>query len=371
MAGPAVSVSDVRRIAGMRAPWCVTIYGDAAAWLRGDHPDAAAESQIRLAIEALIDARAPADAVAAIRGLLSTAASRSRLESIPFDRRVRAVAIFATPVTCEMFPLDIAPPFQVSASDRFVVGPLLAAALALDPPVFVLAASENALRLIDVTAHPATTLDVPGLPLNLASTVDLDLTHDRETLAHLRTSEDPKERLREYARAIVRVVEPVVRHAGAMLVIGAAEPLASIIHADAILHIGPTRILAPWSLHGNPDGLSADQLADLAAALIGAERERAREARIARLDGTEPELALRDVAAIEAALRAHDVDTLFVEMEGRSSRGGRLPEDPFEGRGEELVHAALGSGAAIVPLRAGDRDRVGHARAILRHRMQA
>lgn len=56
------SVAALRRIADAHAPWCVTVYGTADAWLRSSHPTEAAHAQIH----------APPSAPFAMRTLLPT-----------------------------------------------------------------------------------------------------------------------------------------------------------------------------------------------------------------------------------------------------------------------------------------------------------
>lgn len=353
---------DVRRLADVRAPWCVTIYGDADSWMRGNHSTGAAEAQIRAAAHLLEAAGAPNEILEAIRDQLSQASAPSGAGRV--DPRARAVGIFVTESGAEMFSLASSPASCVVLADRFLVGPLLEGALALLPPVFVLAVSENEVRLVDVSAHPAQMVDVPGLPHDLKGTIALDLTGDRDTLAHLRNSEDPKGRLREFARAIDHAVEPVLRHAGAVLVIAAAEPLASIYRLTS-----SHGLVASSAIVGNHDGDSIVELADLAAPVIERHRRETLEAQLTRFAELPTRgLVLTELDEIADAARDGAVDTLLIDMDRRipmpRAAFGRLISID---RTDEIVRDALSSNATIVPVQPSDLPTPDPVAAVLRY----
>lgn len=352
---------EVRRIADARAPWCVTVYGDAGAWLRGNHPTEHARTQIRDALRALADAGAPASTIDAIRNQLERLASDTA-DRVGLDARIRSVGIFATPGECESIPLVTSPASWVGVGDRFLIAPLVDGMLAVQPPVFVLAASENSIRLVDVTAHPARVVDVPGVPETLRTTVRLDLTGDRDTLAHLRTSEDPKERLREYSRAIHQAIGPIRHEAGALLLIAAAEPLSSILR-DTL----PNAASLAGMLPGNHDDDAPDRLAELADSRVGEVRTRRRESQLDRLTEASPSLVLYELDAIEKASRAGAIDTLFLDTDWRAPAADAPPTGGLPDRHDELVRHALAEDATIVPVHPVPPDGVGPAAALLRY----
>lgn len=355
---------DVRRLAEVRAAWCVTIYGSGESWLRGNHATGDAEAQIRAAVDALHAAGAHRTVVDAIRDRLSAIAAQRANETDEIDRRTRSVGIFATEDAAEVFALSTDAEPWVGAADRFLVGPLLEAALALLPPFFALAVSENSVRLVDLSAHPVGFVEVPGMPHDLPSTISLDLTGDRDTLAHLRNSEDPKGRLREYSRAIDRVLDPVLLRAGAVLVIAAAEPLASIYRATSSY-----RLLAGGGIPGNHDDDSAEELARLAEPVMAGHRRGLVEAQLVRLtELPDRDRVSTDLDAIAAATREGAVDTLLVDL------GHRIPVrgEAFDGlttldRVDEIVRDALATDAAVVPVSRDDLPAHGPIAAVLRY----
>lgn len=356
------SMPTVRRLAEARAPWCVTLYADADAWLHGSHATGAARGQIRDAVHVLTEAGAPAEVAEAVRSRLTQSAAPSA-DRAPADHRIRSVGVFATPDQSELHALTTTPAAWVGVDDRFLIAPLLEGVLSSLPPVFVLAASENRVRLVAATDHPARVVDVPGLPRDLRSELRLDLTGDRDTLAHLRTSEDPKERLSEYAHAIHRSVEPVRRAARALLLVAAAEPLSGILQATA-----PDPRLVLGALPGNHDDDTPDALADVADPRVQEQRLHARTLQVARLSTASPELVLNDLDAIEDAARAGAIDTLFIDTDWRARAPGEgSPASREHDRGDALVRHALASDSTVVPVPADGMEYPGPAAALLRY----
>jgi hypothetical protein len=342
----------------------VTIYGDVDSWLRGGQASEMAEGQIRLALDRLRIGDAPGGIIEAVHGHLDNLLARSPSASGGIDRRIRSVGIFATESGAETFLLTTSPSPWVGVADRFLVGPLLAGVLALSPAAFVLAISELQVRLVDATGFPIEMIEVQGLPHDLANTIALDLTGDRNTLAHLRISEDQKGRLREFAREVDRVIEPVLRRAGAALVIAAAEPLASIYRSatDCELVLSPVIV-------GNHDADSIQALADFAAPVIELYRRQELDAQLTRLaELPDRSLVLADLDDIADATRIGAVDTLFVDTDVRVP----VPGEAFEGlttidRVDDIIRDALSHDTMIVPVHPGDLSTPGPAAAILRY----
>lgn len=356
------TIDLARELAQVRARYCVTVYGPLEHWMgedRTDQPNAvtvAVEHQLRTA-------GAPDTEVSAILGRLREL--REGIGSIDL-RALPSIGIFATADGARVQPLTTAPTPVALVSDRFLVGPLVAAALSAIPPVFVLALSANAVRLVDATAIPARSVPVAELPDNLEEATRLDLTGDRQTLAHLRTSEDPKTRLREYSRAIASAVEPVLQARQPLLVLAAAEPIASIFRA--VMHYQPT---ADDGIPGNHDDDTEAQLAALATPIA----DRERRIRIDRQLERFAEMPSRGRALVElrdvvVACRTGAVDTLLVDVDQRVP----IPSQAFSMATtldlvDEAIRAALDTDATIVPVRSTDLPSTDPVAAILRYPM--
>ena len=252
-------LSDVRRIASVRAPWCITIYGDADSWLRGSGDGGAADRQVRATITRLRAEGVSENAVNDARHRLTEARALIGTWGA-LDHHRASIAVFATESSVETFLFPEPPEWWVGVSRQFLVGPLLAGALARLPRAFVLAISESSVRLVDVTATPPHAIDVPGLPSDLRSALDRDPRDDRTGLARLRLAVDRRERLNEFARVVDSALDPVLRRARALLIIAAAEPMASIMRV-ALSY----RVLATSRIPGVHDDDTPYELAEAAA----------------------------------------------------------------------------------------------------------
>ncbi len=268
-------------------------------------------------------------------------------------------AIFATATDLRVVPLESLPSAasggtQVRLDDRFFVAPLLVD-LQSRIPVMVLALSQNSVRLVDASADPPRIVPVPGLPDSLRGFDALDLTNDRETLAHLRTSEEPTIRERQYAHAIDRAIGEVLDPA-ALLVVAAAEPLAGLF-AESSSH---DRLARP-GIHGNADDMTPDELARAALPSVERERETVRDRELARLaEFPKRELVADRSAVILQAGRLGAIDTLYVDLD-------RPDEAAYV---DEAARAAYADDARIVSAQASELPERGAAAAILRYPVQ-
>lgn len=361
--------AEIERIAAIRAPWCVSIYAP-----EGLGPEAAeqarieAKTQLRSAVQQLEDAGVDREDIRAIESSVGGLLADHEF----WQERTMSLAIFANGSSLTNFglPVDLRPLCEVS--DRFTIAPLAYAAQA-SLPVFILSLAQNSVRFIGVTpGRPVTEPPVPDLPHDLRSTVALDLTNDRDTLAHLRTSEDPKIRMQEYCRAIDRALHPLLVASARPLIIAAAEPLAGIYPSvNSYPHLAETVIA------GNPEERSAEQLAEEAVPIIAAIREQQRAAVRTRFAETMPrEFAVTSLADVATAATFAAIDTLMVDIDARTP--GYLDEETGAvtvsaeqdtsnyALNDEIVRRALASGADIVVMAAEDIPGHGPAAAILR-----
>lgn len=355
------TIDQVRDLAEVRAGLCVTVYGPIEHWM-GESGSVSEANAVCALIEHQLRASGASDAdTSIIIGRLRESSDRIGRADV---RVVPTIGIFATVDRVTVQPMTTRPTPVALVSDRFLIGPLVAAALAAIPPIFVLAVSANAVRLIDATVIPAEAVPVADLPIDLEQTVRLDLTGDRQTLAHLRTSEDPKTRLREYSRAIAKAVEPALRTRAPLLVIAATEPLASMVRS-ALGSLG----VADEIIAGNHDDASAADLAALAAPIA----ERARDLRARHQLDRFAEMPSRGRALIELrevvdACRSGAVDALLVDVDCRVP----IPSQAFAAAitldlVDEAVRSALDTDASIVPVGKAELPSSDPVAAILRY----
>lgn len=338
-----VSELVVRRIIDQRGV-CVTVYAETG-------PRATLDEAIH---EASLLLRDQDDA--------TRKAVLERLGGVSADVRTRApagAAIFATATDAWSVPLQGIPVVdagaQVRSGDRFFVAPLLAD-LAARIPVVVLALSQNSVRLVDAGTTSPRIVPAPGLPESLHSFDALDLTNDRQTLAHLRTSEEPTIRERQYVRAIDDAIGEVIGP-DALLVVAAAEPLAGLF-AELSRH---ERLARP-GIVGNADEQTLDELAIAAVAAVARERDAVRGRDLARLtEFPDRELVASDPAVVLAAGGLGAIDTLFVDFD-RSDDAGYV---------EDAARAAHACGARVIAASASELPGHGAAAVILRYPVDA
>ena len=361
---------EIVRLANIRERACVSIYVQTA---QGPNASNMARievhTQLRSAVELLeaahTDAGVVESIVAAVEGLL--------VEEQDFWRReANSLAIFANATMLSSFRLVNRLHGLTEVSDRFAITPLLRATT-FSHSAFVLALSQNAVRLIDVSpVVPASEVTVPDLPHDLTTTVALDLTNDRETLAHLRTSEDPKVRMLEFAQAVDRALRPILADADRPLILAAVEPLASIYRSASSYPRLSGTVIA-----GNPEERSPGQLAVSAAPILDAEYAAELATQIERFhESTSRGLSDATLDGIALAVTSRAIDTLFVDIDSRIP--GQVDEltgvvtrteatgEPHYDVIDEIVRRSLFSDAKIFAVRGTDVPGNGPVAAILR-----
>ena len=365
---------EILRLASIREPACVSIYVHAAAG-----PDASdtarieVNTRLRSATGLLEAAGTDADIIESIR-----AAVESLLVERDFWRRdTRTLAIFVNGTSLVSFHLANRLLGLTEVSDRFAITPVLRATT-FSHSAFVLALSQNAVRLIEVSpASPASEIVVPDLPHDLETTVALDLTNDRQTLAHLRTSEDPKVRMRQFSQAVDRALRPIVADSNRPLILAAAEPLASIYRS-----VSSYARLGGETIPGNPEQKSALELAASATPILDAAHSADLATQIARFhESTSRGLADDTLAGVSLAATSRAIDTLFVDIDHRLP--GRIDEltgiitrnavenDTLYDVIDEIVRRALSSDSRILAVRGSEVPGSGPVAAILRFPVNA
>ncbi len=277
------------------------------------------------------------------------APGRRLLEDAEFwKNQSDGLATFLAPRFLRLFRLPLAFKDGVVVANRFSVIPLLPL-LSGNGRFFVLALSQNAVRLLQGTRHSVSEVDLKGVPRNLAEAL---LTHDRDEplTFHTRPTsggswgaifaghgvgiDDAKDDLLRYFQRIDRGLHPLLREEKALLVLAAVDYLQPIYRqANTYSH------LLEQGVEGNPDRLSGRELHDrawpLVQPLFEAEQERA-AAQYRQLAGTEH--ASGDLEAVVVAAYEGRVETLFV-AQGLQVWG---VFDPTAGRVEKHQEASFG-----------------------------
>lgn len=170
--------------------------------------------------------------------------------------QANSLAIFATPDSLQTFRLanELSPMVQVS--DRFHLNPLFRA-ITFSHAAFILALSENAVRLIEMNADlPAEEVKVPDLPDDAASSVGKSTLNDRSHSNRIVGSEGQNVRLQQYVRQVDAALKSVLAGRETPLILAATGRLAELFKQSCSYPH-----LLPDTIADSPDRLSEAELA--------------------------------------------------------------------------------------------------------------
>jgi len=221
-------------------------------------------------------------------------AALAQLDSTGFDKRRRALleaeltalgeddafwqlqahslVVLATPDSVRTFRLATAIADAVEVSDRFHLKPLLRA-VAFPQHAFVLALSENAVRLVEVFADlPAVAVRVPDLPQSAADAVGRASVNNLTQGTRLANAQGQTVLLRQYARQVDASLRPILAGRETPLILAATDPLGPIFRA-----VNSYPGLAAEGIATSPDRFSEHELAQSARAILDRVYEKAVE----------------------------------------------------------------------------------------------
>jgi hypothetical protein len=280
-------------------------------------------------------------------------------------------------------PLDL--PELAVVADRFHVSPLLPL-LTGDGHFFVLALSQNQIRLLEGTRDRLEEVDLPGVPLGVRDALQGEEAQrqlqvyvaDRGGVAargifhgHGSPGDVQEERVLRYFRKVDRALREVLAGERAPMVLAAVEHLAPIWR-----EVTTYPHMVDQTLVGSPEGLSPQQVHARAWAVVEplflqAQREAA--ARYDRLAGTG--LTSKDPREIIRAAEDGRVDTLFVARHPAGPAGvsgvGSDPSPNGDRALRDLLERAtvttLVKGGAVYLLPSGAVPVGGSAAAVFRY----
>jgi hypothetical protein len=243
-------------------------------------------------------------------------------------RQSDGLAVFLSSDTsrCRFYCLPLAFDELVVVTNRLHLKPLLPL-LNGDGQFYVLALSQNDVRLLQCTRYSVTPVELPDIPTSLDEALQREnspahvqfytCTQGRGTVARTALlhgygigNEDHKTHLLRYFQQIDRGLHALLRNAQAPLVCAGVDYLLPI-YREANTYAG----LMDTGIPGNPEGCTAEALHAQAWAIVQpifAQAQVEARARYQRYAGTGQ--ALNDVPAIIAAACHGRVDVLFVAV---------------------------------------------------------
>jgi hypothetical protein len=178
--------------------------------------------------------------------------------------QAHSLAVFATPDLLRTYRLANKLVAMVEVSDRFHLKPLIRA-VTFPHAAYVLAISENAVRLVEVSADlPATTVKVPDLPSDAASAVGKSTINDRSPSGRIQGSEGQKTRLAQYIRKVDAALRPILAGSDVPVILAATQPVDSLFRS-----VSSVRVL-PQAISGSHDRTSEADLASAARPILDA-----------------------------------------------------------------------------------------------------
>lgn len=346
--------SELRALASTRALHCISIYlptstqaaeaekspleltnllGTAVAQLEAAGADAEDIDSLREAITSLID------------------------DSFFWTYQSTSLVIFATSERLLTYRIPNRLTKSVHVSDRFHLKPLLRA-VSFPQAAFVLALSQNAVRLIEVTVDgSADEVTVADLPPDASR---IFATRGEKGSSRLIGAEGEKTLLGHYARQIDDAIRPTLNGLHVPLIVAGAEPLASIYRGNCRYDA-----LADEAIHGNPETMSANDLAAEARPILDrlyAAEVAALGVRLTEAIGTG--IGSADLSDLARAATYGALDILMVDIDHSlpgflDEQSGALTlseaDDAIDyGVVDEIARRALLTGARVVAVRADE-----------------
>lgn len=181
-----------------------------------------------------------------------------------WEHQANSLAILATPQSLRTYRLANKLTDIVEVSDRFHLKPLLRA-ITFSHTAHILALSENAVRLIEISPDlPPRVIDVPNLPTDAADASNKLVDKDFKGSGHRPGGQEQKVYLTHYVRKINAALRPILMHSKHPLLLASTQPLASLFRS-----LSSTPVL-PDIITGNPEHLTEVSLATAARPLLDA-----------------------------------------------------------------------------------------------------
>jgi len=184
-----------------------------------------------------------------------------------WNYQANSLAILATPESLRTYRMANKLADLVEVSDRFHLKPLLRA-ITFPHAAHILALSENAVRLIEVSADlPARTIDVPDLPESLTMVVGETINKDYTGSGHRQGVQGQNSYLARYIRKINAVLRPMLMRTDRPLILATTKPMEALFRSISAIPALPDIIA------GNPEHLSEAELASAARPVLDAHYE--------------------------------------------------------------------------------------------------
>ncbi len=181
-----------------------------------------------------------------------------------WSHQANSLAILATPESLRTYRMANKLSDIVEVSDRFHLKPLLRA-ITFPHAAHILALSENAVRLIEVSSDlPAREIKVPDMPEDLTAVVGKTTNKDYTGTGHRPGAQGHSSYLTRYVRKINSVMRPVLMRSDRPLILAMTKPLEALFRSMSAVPA------LPGIIAGNPEHMSEAELASAARPVLDA-----------------------------------------------------------------------------------------------------
>jgi hypothetical protein len=225
--------------------------------------------------------------------------------------QANGLAILATPDSLRTFRLATEVTKTVEVSDRFHLKPLTRA-MAFPQHAFVLALSENDVRLVEVFAdHRATAVSVPDLPDSAADATGRASVNNPGIGSGHGNAQGQNSLLLKYLRKVDAALRPVLAGRETPLILVATEPLGPIFRS-----VNSYPGLLAEGISASPDDMIESALASAARSVLDGHYAAQIEAATALFqERVGSHRAITDLRAVARAATFGAVDLLLVDID--------------------------------------------------------
>lgn len=287
--------------------------------------------------------------------------------------QARSLAVFLTPERHWTYRLPNSLRATAQVSDRFHLKPLLRA-VTFTNEAFVLALSQNAVRLVEVFAElPPREVRVPGMPKDAPSSVGKATIGHRSPAGRLHGSEGEKVRLRQFARAVNAALRGLLSGRETPLILASTRPVDDVFRSvNTYPHLLEAQITK------SPDKMTDLELAEAARPLLdqlhAAQIEELRQLFAVR--GNQGR-ATTDIAQAARAATVGAISSLMVDIDAvvpgwvddadGAVRFAAGEDATSYGVVDEIAVRAMTNGARVLGVRKADLPEGASLAAILRY----
>ncbi|ART79003.1 baeRF11 domain-containing protein [Oceanisphaera avium] len=276
-----------------------------------------------------------------------------------WDFQANSLAILANPDSLRTYRLANKLQSSVEVADRFHLKPLLRA-LTFPHSAYILALSENAVRLVQVSPDlPAKEVAVPNLPEDAADATNKLIDKDHTGTGNRPSGQAHNTYLANYVRKINTALKPVLLHSNSPLILAATQPIDGIFRSLTRL-----KVLAE-SINGNPDKVTAADLASAARPILDKHYQcQIDDFKQLFIERTGQKRTTTDISDAARLATFGGIERLLVDIEGVVV--GTVDEDTGEvsfagendavqyGIVDEISCRALRTGAKVMAVRKSD-----------------